>query len=162
MYGGAPPPKKKPEKPAPEWKKKLKPGQLADFDLIAKQFGSGRLMKNTLKETRGMLRSAEYYVKTMERTLERGSKYPKTEKKRLRSMLEKGGLKPEKREEMEQRVNILTSFIRAMLNDRAAWQRHDAGLEGGGAKESGGRDGGEAEQGGEEEEVVLDEADDDL
>ena len=48
------------------------------------------------------------------------------------------------------------------LNDRAAWQRHDAGLEGGGAKDSGGRDGGEAEQGGEEEEVVLDEADDDL
>ena len=162
MYGG-PPPKKKPEKPAPEWKKKLKPGQLADFDLITKQFSSGRLMKNTLKETRGMLRSAEYYVKTMERTLERGSKYPKTEKKRLRSMLEKGGLKPEKREEMEQRVNILTSFIRAMLNDRHAWQRHDAGLEGGGAKDSdsGGGDGGKEDEKGEEE-VVLDEADDDL
>ena len=162
MYGG-PPPKKKPEKPAPEWKKKLKPGQLADFDLITKQFSSGRLTKNTLKETRGMLRSAEYYVKTMERTLERGSKYPKTEKKRLRSMLEKGGLKPEKREEMEQRVNILTSFIRAMLNDRHAWQRHDAGLEGGGAKDSdsGGGDGGKEDEKGEEE-VVLDEADDDL
>ena len=29
MYGGAPPPKKKPDKPLPEWKKKLKPGQLA-------------------------------------------------------------------------------------------------------------------------------------
>jgi hypothetical protein len=109
MYGGAPPPKKKPDKPLPEWKKKLKPGQLAgtrfalsnctannwlvwwarwaglpfdtlcccraDFDLAAQQFTKGRLLKNTIKDTKAMLANAEYYVKTMERTLERGSKY---------------------------------------------------------------------------------------
>ena len=41
MYGGGPPKqKKKPDKPMPEWKKKLKPGQLADFDLAAAQVRS--------------------------------------------------------------------------------------------------------------------------
>ena len=35
-------------------------------------------------------------------------------------------MKPEKRQEMEERVNILTTFIRAMLNDRDAWKKHDA------------------------------------
>ena len=35
-------------------------------------------------------------------------------------------LKPEKRQEMEERVNILTTFIRSMLNDRDAWKKHDA------------------------------------
>lgn len=32
-------------------------------------------MKNTIKDTKAMLANAEYYVKTMERTLARGSKY---------------------------------------------------------------------------------------
>ena len=43
-------------------------------------------------------------------------------------MLEGGSarLKPEKRQEMEERVNILTTFIRSMLNDRDAWKKHDA------------------------------------
>ena len=36
------------------------------------------------------------------------------------------GLKPEKRQEMEERVNILTTFIRSMLNDRDAWKKYDA------------------------------------
>lgn len=37
-FGGGPPKqKKKPDKPMPDWKKKLKPGQLADFDLAAQQ-----------------------------------------------------------------------------------------------------------------------------
>jgi hypothetical protein len=54
---------------------------------------------------------------------------PKTEKKRIKSMLEGSsgrGLKPEKRQEMEERVNILTTFIRSMLNDRDAWKKYDA------------------------------------
>ena len=55
---------------------------------------------------------------------------PKTEKKRIKSMLEgssgRRGLKPEKRQEMEERVNILTTFIRSMLNDRDAWKKYDA------------------------------------
>lgn len=42
-----------------------------------------------------MLANAEYYVKTMERTMERGSKYPKTEKKRIKTMLEGGSSKVE-------------------------------------------------------------------
>ena len=46
-----------------------------DFELMAQQFTKGRLMKNTIKDTKAMLANAEYYVKTMERTLERGSKY---------------------------------------------------------------------------------------
>ena len=47
----------------------------ADFELMAQQFTKGRLMKNTIKDTKAMLANAEYYVRTMERTLERGSKY---------------------------------------------------------------------------------------
>jgi hypothetical protein len=56
------------------------------------------------------------------------STQPKEEKKRIKNMLEGGSvrLKPEKRQEMEERVNILTSFIRSMLNDRDAWKKHDA------------------------------------
>ena len=55
------------------------------------------------------------------------STQPKEEKKRIKNMLEGGSvrLKPEKRQEMEERVNILTSFIRSMLNDRDAWKKHD-------------------------------------
>lgn len=47
----------------------------ADFELMTQQFTKGRLLKNTIKETKALLTNAEYYVKTMERTLERGSKY---------------------------------------------------------------------------------------
>ena len=84
------------------------------FICVRFQFTKGRLLKNTLKETKAMLANAEYYVKTMERerereppsdtvqhmlhsdrlvvfvssgTMERGSKYPKTEKKRIKTML---------------------------------------------------------------------------
>ena len=38
-------------------------------------------MKNTIKDTKAMLANAEYYVKTMERTLERGSKYVRRQHK---------------------------------------------------------------------------------
>ena len=52
---------------------------------------TGRLTKNTLKKTRAMVDNAEYYMKTMERVLERGSKYPRQERDRIKGMLQKGG-----------------------------------------------------------------------
>jgi hypothetical protein len=56
----------------------------------------------------------------MERVMERGSKYPAAEKKRLKGMLKSGGagLSGTKRTDMEERVNILTTFIRASLDFR--------------------------------------------
>eukprot|EP01050_Picozoa_sp_SAG11_P018032 SAG11_NODE_2671_length_3110_cov_3.724012_1_plen_204_part_00 len=66
--GGAPKKKKK-EVKVPAWRKGLKAGQIAEFEDLAKQFGSGRLSKNTLKQARIAAESAEYYVKVMERTV---------------------------------------------------------------------------------------------
>ena len=43
-----------------------------------------RLLKNSVKEAKQQAANAAYYVKVMERVLERGSKYPAAEKKRLK------------------------------------------------------------------------------
>ena len=72
--------------------------------------------------------AAEYYVKTMERTLERGSKYPRSERERIKGILKKGGLKKDKQAQMEARVNILvglssprrTRFCRALHSPHPA------------------------------------------
>ena len=102
--------------------------QIAEFEGLAKSFAEGRLVKNVLKETKKRVAAAEYYVKVMERTLDRGSTYPRTERDRLKKMLKAGGLKPEKAEEMEGRIAILTTYIRAILNNRDKWKRYDAKL----------------------------------
>ena len=62
---------------------------------------------------------------------------------------------------MEERINILTTFIRSMLNERDAWKKYDYGLE---AKSNEADANDEAEGGDEEEEdeVVLEEGDGDL
>jgi hypothetical protein len=60
----------------------------ADFELMTQQFTKGRLLKNTIKETKALLTNAEYYVKTMERTLERGSKYVRCQMTRWSWMLQ--------------------------------------------------------------------------
>merc|ERR1740117_1392858 len=118
--------KPKKEKPQPAWRKGLVDGQLIEFEDAAKKFSTGRLMKNTLKDARRKLENAEYYVKTMERIQERGSKYPRAERERVKGILKKGGLKPDKQAQMEARVNILTTFIRAVLNNKDTWRRYDA------------------------------------
>jgi hypothetical protein len=99
----------------------------------------------------------------MERTAERGSGYPRSERDRLRRMIKDGGLQPEKRVEMEARTHILTTFIRKLLNNRDNWKKFDAKLDLPPAKEDQpappappGDGAGEGE-----EEVVMDDDDDD-
>eukprot|EP01052_Picozoa_sp_SAG31_P008472 SAG31_NODE_429_length_15801_cov_6.878551_11_plen_209_part_00 len=154
--------KPKKEKPPPAWRKGLSDGQLIDFEEAAKKFSTGRLMKNTLKDTRAMLdngaaptsclrhvrspicwsvafhpsltphsrfAAAEYYVKTMERIQERGSKYPRTERERIKGILKKGGLKKDKQAQMEARVNILVCTDAHLMHQicRALWLACDPG-----------------------------------
>ena len=69
-----------------------------------------------LSHTLLMSCAAEYYVKTMERIQERGSKYPRTERERIKGILKKGGLKKDKQAQMEARVNILVRHARNQLH----------------------------------------------
>ena len=78
---------KKKDKKEPAWRKGLAESQIAEFEGLAKSFAEGRLVKNVLKETKKRVAAAEYYVKVMERTLDRGSTYPRTERDRLKKML---------------------------------------------------------------------------
>ena len=77
-------------------------------------------------------------------------------------MLKSGGagLSPEKRTDMEGRVNILTTFIRASLDNRYEWKDHDAKLEGSADAPPPPPPASEEEGKGEEEEVSLDDEED--
>ena len=55
MAGGGRGKKPKKEKPPPAWRKGLVDGQLIEFEEAAKKFSTGRLLKNTLKDTRTLL-----------------------------------------------------------------------------------------------------------
>ncbi|XP_067015179.2 endoplasmic reticulum resident protein 29 [Anabrus simplex] len=97
-------------------------GCLEPFDLLAIKFSKATdadAKKVILREAEDMWdkltsradqRAAETYVKTMRKTLEKGEEFIPSELKRVQN-LAKGKISKEKKEEMEQRLNILQSFI---------------------------------------------------
>lgn len=95
-------------------------GQVQVMDALARKFllSSTDNQKATATEAKGLLKSvdavdkfnAEYYVKTMERVLEKGVSYVLGEQRRISKLLEGTSLTPEKIESFEIRSNILMSF----------------------------------------------------
>ena len=54
-------------------------------------------------------------MKTMERVLERGSKYPRQERDRIKGMLQKGGLKQDKQELDLMLVYMVLTLLKIIL-----------------------------------------------
>ncbi|GFG30294.1 hypothetical protein Cfor_04448 [Coptotermes formosanus] len=97
------------------------PGCLEAFDKIAAKFSQASdldVKKALLREAedlwdnttgRADQKTAEVYVKTMRKALDKGDDFVSNELKRVQS-LAKGKITKEKKEEMQQRINILQSF----------------------------------------------------
>jgi len=97
------------------------PGCLEAFDKIAAKFSQAidpDVKKALLREAedlwdnttgRADQKTAEVYVKTMRKALDKGDDFVSNELKRVQS-LAKGKISKEKKEEMQQRINILQSF----------------------------------------------------
>lgn len=97
------------------------PGCLEAFDKIAAKFSQAHdpeVKKALLREAedlwdntsgRADQKTAEVYVKTMRKALDKGDDFMSNELKRVQS-LAKGKISKEKKEEMQQRINILQSF----------------------------------------------------
>ena len=97
------------------------PGCLEAFDKIAAKFSQANdpdVKKALLREAedlwdnttgRADQKTAEVYVKTMRKVLDKGDDFVSNELKRVQS-LAKGKISKEKKEEMQQRINILHSF----------------------------------------------------
>jgi endoplasmic reticulum protein 29 len=97
------------------------PGCLEAFDKIAAKFSQVRdpeVKKALLREAedlwdkttgRADQKAAEVYVKTMRKALDKGDDFVHNELKRVQG-LAKGKISKEKKEEMQQRINILQSF----------------------------------------------------
>ena len=122
-------PDSKDPNPKSEWEKpgtKLKAGQLKAFNLLAKQMANleadasagakERLLTQAKGELGGLRTEAEetsgaYYIKTMERMLEKGAEYAPSERARLKGMVQGKSLASEKKESFEHRINILKPFV---------------------------------------------------
>ncbi|XP_033341765.2 endoplasmic reticulum protein 29-like protein wbl [Megalopta genalis] len=97
------------------------PGCVEQLDRLAEEFKSGgekerkeilnkaKVFEETLPDTQRI--AAKVYVKTMERILEKGDVFVQTEQTRIEGIL-KGKLSNEKKRTMEERRNILHSFLR--------------------------------------------------
>ncbi|PNF20912.1 hypothetical protein B7P43_G11186 [Cryptotermes secundus] len=97
------------------------PGCLEAFDKIAAKFSQvhdPEVKKALLREAedlwdkttgRADQKTAEVYVKTMRKALDKGDDFVPNELKRVQS-LAKGKMSKEKKEEVQQRINILQSF----------------------------------------------------
>lgn len=97
------------------------PGCLEAFDKIATKFSQARdpeVKKALLREAedlwdnttgRADQKTAELYVKTMRKALDKGDDFVHNELKRVQG-LAKGKMSKEKKEEIQQRINILQSF----------------------------------------------------
>ena len=91
------------------------PGQLKDFDELAKKFEKDK--KKTLTAAEKLASkagekdadSAKYYVKVMTKIAEKGDFVAK-ETERLQKMIDDGSVKAAKKEQFGRRLNILSSF----------------------------------------------------
>lgn len=91
------------------------PGQLKDFDALAKAFASDKAgaLKKAETAAKGVgekdADSAKYYVKVMTKASEKADFVTK-ETERLQKMTEDGSVKSTKKEQFGRRLNILSSF----------------------------------------------------
>ena len=91
------------------------PGQLKDFDALAKAFASDKAgaLKKAETAAKGVgekdADSAKYYVKVMTKASEKADFVTK-ETERLQKMIEDGSVKSTKKEQFGRRLNILSSF----------------------------------------------------
>ena len=91
------------------------PGQLKDFDALAKGFAADKA--GTLKKAEGLLAAAaagdaeyaKYYVKVMTKSVDNAGFVAK-EGDRLQKMIDDASVKPNKKEQFGRRLNILSSF----------------------------------------------------
>ena len=111
-------------KPKAEWlKTSIKMGQMKAFNTLAKQFVSGD--SSAMAAAGAALPSlrnaeetecAEFYIKTMQRLLEKGDGYPKAERARLKKLMDQDKLAEDKKTTFEKRRNILAVFAKAVKN----------------------------------------------
>lgn len=90
-------------------------GTIAALDSIVAKFTGGSsiadVSKEAVKAATGLKdKYAEYYVKVFDK-LSSNPGYVEKESKRLKSILSKGGLAPEKVDDLVQRSNILSKFV---------------------------------------------------
>lgn len=97
------------------------PGTIEEFDYLANQFSKEKSIEKRKKillqaeqlwdktEGKQNQKSAEVYVKTMRKALEKGDTFFETETSRVKNIL-KGSLAEEKKSDMSIRLNILESF----------------------------------------------------
>ncbi len=96
---------------------------LEEFDAIAEKFGSESTSKEELKKlltdaktkAKGLIKedekkSANIYVKIMEKAIERGIIFFESEKERVKNILS-GKVSDAKKKELQGRLNIIQSFI---------------------------------------------------
>jgi endoplasmic reticulum protein 29 len=91
------------------------PGQLKDFDALAKSFPSDK--KGSTKKAEAALKGLDekdtefgkYYVKVMTKAAEK-SDFVAKETERLTKMIDDGSVKASKKEQFGRRLNILSSF----------------------------------------------------
>lgn len=101
-------------------------GRIDAYDTIAKQFMTSKAERETLLasmtesvegETEEEYKtSGKYYIKVMNKVLEKGDEYPKKEMERLQRMLE-GNMKADKRDNMYKRKNIISQFVAALQKE---------------------------------------------
>ena len=94
---------------------------MEEFDKVAEEFAKencNEKRKQLLRKTEDLWdkvtgntnqKSAEVYVKTMRKIIEKGNEFMNNELKRVQNIL-KGKLSKEKTTEMQHRINILQSF----------------------------------------------------
>ena len=104
------------------------PGCYEAYDKIARKFGAEKKeakRKEMLSEAESLWdkaegfqqqRSAEIYVKTMRKILEKGESFVENERARINKIM-KGDMAQEKRQDFNIRLNILDSFALAARND---------------------------------------------
>ncbi len=96
---------------------------LGDFDNIASEFMNSEISKDQqaklLEKAQSQAtkltkeddkKSADIYIKLMQKVIERGSKFIESEKVRVKNIMD-GKISKTKKEEMQARLNILASFI---------------------------------------------------
>lgn len=103
---------------------------LEQFDVIAEEFvGTGNnqqrsaLLEKAQKEAQSLSeedkKKADVYIKLMQRVIERGDTFIKSERERVKNILA-GKITDKKKAEMQGRLNVLLSFMTAAARDEAA------------------------------------------